>query len=99
MTIMNRRVFHIQPGEMPKALELLNEVGPKINFPGPCRVYHTLTGEFDRIIIEYEFADLAAYEAFWEEWSTTHAAEFMPRWRTVSLPGGSNELFVKDIEL
>ncbi len=96
--IMNRRTFHIQQGEMPNALALLNEIGPKINFPGPCRVYHALTGEFDRIIIEYEFVDLAAYEAFWQDWSETHAAEFMPRWHAISLPGGSNQLFSKELE-
>lgn len=99
MTIMNRRTFHIQPGEMPKALDLLREIGPKINFPGPCRVYYTLTGDFNQIVIEYEFEDLAAYEAFWEYWTDTHATEFMPRWHAISVPGGSNELYHKAIEL
>ena len=99
MTIMNRRIFRIKPGETLNALEILREEGPKVDFPGPVRIYHTLTGEFDRIIIEYEFPDLASYEDFWNYWAETHAAAFMPRWHAISLPGGSNELFVKDIEL
>lgn len=98
MTIMNRRIFHIKPGEMPKALALLHEVGPKIKFPGPCRVYHNLSGEFNRITIEYEFSDFASYEAFWQYWAETFAEEFMPRWYAVSDSGGSNELYYKEIE-
>ncbi|MEZ4864207.1 MAG: hypothetical protein R3C14_23040 [Caldilineaceae bacterium] len=98
--IMNRRTFKIQIGEVEHAIEMLRTEGPKVNFPGPVRVYHTLTGEFNQIIIEYEFPDLATYDAFWQEWSASElAAAFMPGWNAINLPGGSNELFFKEIEL
>jgi hypothetical protein len=59
------------------------------------RIYRTPNlGQFDQVVHEMEFQDIAEREKFWAEWREKRATpEFWKRFDTLRRPGGSAEIW------
>ena len=58
------------------------------------RVYTPNIAPFDRLAVEWEYEDLAAYDKAWTEWQArSETAEFFEKWHQLTENGGTNEIW------
>jgi hypothetical protein len=58
------------------------------------RLYLPEIAPFDQIAMEWEFADLAEYQSFWEEWfASPGGIAFLEKWNELTETGGTNEIW------
>ena len=75
-------------------VELLNDLFERNPWPGgSVRIYKTLTGPFNHVVVETESASLAAYEEQVTKFETNFPEGLRESWAEVADSGGSNELW------
>ena len=80
--IVERLTYHLKPGHVQEALELLKGVRAKLENPDVMRIYAPNIGPPSTlIVVDIEFEDMATRETVWKEWfAKPEAAEFMEKW-------------------
>lgn len=93
--IVDRRTFHVPAGQVESVLQMLeNEIRDHGAPPHGYRVCASETGEFNQVVMETEYENMAEMEAHWADWGTKPTtAAFMERWNAITLPGSSRELW------
>jgi hypothetical protein len=97
--LVNRRTFIINSGHYDEAVALLQEARQisqsSVGFADTqFRIYTSEFGPFDTIVLETEHEHLAAYEHYWDAaFSHPTIPEWFTRWKQVTAPGGSNEIW------
>ena len=67
--IVIRNCFVAKPGYASKLAAQLKEAATAVGLPG-CRILTDLTGEFNRVVMEYEVENLAGFEANMKRYAT-----------------------------
>lgn len=70
--IVVRNCFVAKPGNAGKLAAQLKEAARVANIPG-SRVLTDLTGEFNRVVLEYEVADIGGFETRMKDYATNPA--------------------------
>jgi hypothetical protein len=84
-----RNIFVCRPGNASKLATQLKEAGlDRTNL----RVLTDVTGDFNRVIMEYEVADLAGFEASMREYATDQAFREKMKGYTDLYVTGSREI-------
>ncbi len=89
--IVIRNCFVAKPGQASKLAAQIKEAGKSANF-GTYRVLTDLTGEFNRVILEFEVATIGDFENRMKDYQTN--AEFREKMKgyTDLWMGGSREI-------
>jgi hypothetical protein len=91
--IVNRRTFIVKKGKMDELVALL--VNSRPNEEYRSRIYHSMFGPFDTVAVEFEARDMEGLNrAFEEASSDTDWGEFMTKFDELTVPGGSNEIWM-----
>lgn len=91
--LVDRRTLNVARDKMEDALTQLAEEQARMNWQGPVRIYRPYVAEFDQVVVEFEFADWAEMEAFWNRWQTEGVEAFFTAWADMARPGGRRELW------
>lgn len=92
--IVYRMTFNIKPGHLDEAREMVLAEIKRVNWHRPIRLYTSKMGRFDTLATENDFANLAEYEQYWNDWLATSAARtFIEKWNPLLEPGGAQELW------
>jgi hypothetical protein len=92
--IVHRMTFYIKAGQTDEALALALAEIKRYNWHRPIRFYATKTERFNTLASESEFANLAEYEQFWNDWFADPAARaFLDKWTPLEEPGGMQKLW------
>ena len=89
--IIVRNCFVAKPGNASKLAAQLKEAAAAMNMPG-YRVLTDLTGEFNRVVMEYEAHDLAEFENRLKQYMTDPALRDKMKGYTELWVTGSREL-------
>ena len=93
MTIVNRRTFTVLHGKSQEAIDLLRREAQDSRYR--YRIYSSLYGRFDEVVLEVEFESTAQMEAAWAEWGAQPTVqEFSVRWDAATEAHGRNEVWV-----
>ena len=66
----------------------------KITPPVTMRVYTPNITNFSRVVVEWEYEDLASYEESWAKWAALPSTpEFMDKWYKITKTGGKSEIW------
>ena len=92
--IVERRTFYIKPGSLGKAIELAKESAKFVDVPHGVLLYTHFAGEFNVLMGDVKFENVAELEEFWKKWwSHPDVPEFMERWLAVLQErSGKNEI-------
>jgi hypothetical protein len=89
---IQRSTVLIRSGCMEPAVALIK--GEVERGHGNGRVLTPRFGQFDRLVMELRFQNLAEYEKFWADWSALPTTpHFGEQWPALSIPGGTSELW------
>ena len=66
--IVHRMTFYIKPGHIEEACALVLAEIKRVNWHRPIRLYTSKTGRFNTLATENDFANLAEYEQYWNDW-------------------------------
>lgn len=92
--LVDRRILPVKTGRMEDALEVLRAERAKLDTGGAVRIYAPSVAAFDEIVVEFEFEDWAACEAFWTDWGAAPDVDtFWEKWRDVNRAGGRREIW------
>lgn len=92
--IVHRMTFYIKPGHMEEACALVLAEIKRVNWHRPIRLYTSKMGRFNTLATENDFANLAEYEQYWNDWFATPTARaFLEKWDPLLEPGGTQELW------
>ena len=92
--IVHRMTFYIKPGHIEEARALALAEIKRVNWHRPIRLYTSRMGRFNTLATENDFANLAEYEQYWNDWFATPAARTcLEKWDTLVEPGGAEELW------
>jgi hypothetical protein len=96
--IVTRLTFNVKQGRMQEAAEhVAKEIAAereRSGYAGRTRVYTSSIGQFNQLVIEWEYENLAEHENFWAEWRarpTTPA--FFEKWAEMTVGTGKNEIW------
>ena len=90
--IVQRSTLKVKQGRMEEAVALVLAAAERER-SAVTRVYTIDIGQRDRLAIEWEFENLAAYEQYWTEWRAKPTyAEFRKKWYEI-LYGGETEIW------
>ena len=88
--IVQRATWKAKPGHVEDLIALLKSESSKEGMS--YRVYTTLSGSHETMVVEWEFESLAAQEAFWAKRSAKpETPSFMVKWRELTENEGSTE--------
>ena len=94
--IVVREVFSIDPDQMKKAKELMREyrtMTTKVNHPMP-RIMTDLVARHYTMVMETEFADMAAFEKMMStSFQTSEWQQFYPNFRKLLRGPGRREIY------
>jgi hypothetical protein len=91
--IVNRRTFIVKKGKMDEVVALLVNIQPGTNYRS--RIYSSMFGPFDTIAVEIEARDMDEYNRIFAQASSEPGwADFIARFDALTVPGGSNEMWV-----
>jgi hypothetical protein len=91
--IVNRRTFIVKKGKMDELVALLVNSQPESNYRS--RIYSSMFGPFDTVAVEIEAKDMDEYNRKFAEASSDPGwAEFVVKFDELTIPGGSNEMWV-----
>jgi hypothetical protein len=80
-----------KPGNASKLAAQLKDAASSGKF-ARYRILTDLTGEFNRVILEFEVADIAEFEAQWKDYSTNEAFRAKMKGYTDLWNSGSREI-------
>ena len=86
-----RNCFVAKPGNASKLAAQLKEAAAAGKLPRH-RVLSDLTGEFNRVILEFEVANIAEFEAQWKDYNTNEAFRAKMKGYTDLWISGSREI-------
>ncbi len=66
--ITNRRTVQVKQGHMEAYTAMILAEAKNSVDPGRFRLYASDVGPLNQLVLEIDFADLAAYERFWRDW-------------------------------
>ncbi len=89
--IVVRNCFVAKPGQASKLAAQLKDAAAAAGFP-KFRVLTDLTGEFNRVVLEYEAADLAEFDARQRDYTTNEALRAKMKGYTELWMNGHREL-------
>jgi hypothetical protein len=89
--IVVRNCFTAKPGNASKLAALFKEAAVIANFP-KYRVLTDLTGDFNRVILEYEAANVGEFEAHMKDYATNQAFRDKMKGYTDLYVTGSREI-------
>ena len=86
-----RNCFIAKPGNASKLAAQVKEAAASGKFPRH-RVLTDLTGEFNRVILEFEVENITAFEAQWKDYNTNEAFRAKMKGYTDLWETGSREI-------
>jgi hypothetical protein len=86
-----RNCFVAKPGNASKLAAQLKEAAASGKF-SRYRILTDLTGEFNRVILEFEVANIAEFEAQWKDYNTNEAFRAKMKGYTDLWSSGSREI-------
>lgn len=86
-----RNVFVAKPGMASKLAQLVKSAGQAASFPN-FRVLTDVTGEFNRVVLEYEIDSIAGFEERMKEYATNEALRDAMKGYTELYQTGSREI-------
>jgi hypothetical protein len=86
-----RNCFVAKPGNASKLAAQLKEAASSGKF-SRYRILTDLTGEFNRVILEFEVANIAEFEAQWKDYNTNEAFRAKMKGYTDLWISGSREI-------
>ncbi len=90
---VNRYTFKIKIGCMETAVQTVKAEIARMNIPGTVMTVNF--GRQDVLFVDLPFENLAALEAFFEEWGQDpKTPDFWKVWNTVIEPGTTNEVLI-----
>ena len=90
--LVQRNTTYVKRGKRDEFVELVKAEAENNPPPRWARVCRAVFGPWDVVVIEWEFEDLAEYEAFWEAWTPSEG--FWEKYNDCTARGGSSELWV-----
>lgn len=92
--IVHRMTFHIKPGHLEEACALVLAEIKRVNWHRPIRLYTSKMGRFNTLATENDFANLAEYEQYWQDWlAQPEAHAFIEKWDPLQEAAGVQELW------
>ena len=91
---VQRQIFRVKQGCRDELVQMILDEFVRIAFPRNYRVSTPQFATRDQVCWEAEFADLAEYSNFWDQWNnrpTTPA--FLEKWYALTESGGTSELW------
>ena len=97
MKIINRRLFKIKMGMLQKAAAMMREeieaFAAEGGYSGPGRIYLPHFAPQGTLAVEWEYEDLAAYEAQWAEYGARPAsADFLAKFGQLEFIASHNQI-------
>ena len=86
-----RNCFVAKPGNASKLASQLKDAAASGKF-SHYRILTDLTGEFNRVILEFEVANITEFEAQWKDYSTNEAFRAKMKGYTDLWSSGSREI-------
>lgn len=90
--IIVRNVFVAKPGSASKLATQVKEAGASMQPPVTHRVLTDLTGAFNRVILEYEVANMSEFEARMKDYATNQTFRDKMKGYTDLYTEGSREI-------
>ncbi len=90
--IVVRNTFIAKPGHASKLAAQVKEAAAASKITGKARVLTDLTGDFNRVILEYEVENIAGFEAGMKDYATNPAFREKMKGYTELWTTGSREL-------
>jgi hypothetical protein len=92
--ILQRLTFHVKPGRMDEVVEMLKAADEVLGSTDISRIYTPNIGQFDVVVNDLEFENLAELDALWAEWwSNPETPAFMEKWNELVDAGGGSEVW------
>ena len=90
---MERRTFYAKPGSLTKMIELCKESATFVELPYGFVLYTNFAGEFNVVMADMKFENLAELEELWKE-LVAHPdwPELIERWNEVVARSGKREI-------
>jgi hypothetical protein len=93
--IVNRRTFLVKKGKLDELVTMLADSRKLAKNTYSMRIYHSMFGPFDSVAVELEFKDMDEMARSQEEMMVLpDPAAFMAKFDELTVPGGSNEIWV-----
>ena len=90
--IVVRNCFIAKPGNASKLAAQIKEAASATSMRGKFRVLTDLTGDFNRVVLEYEAANVGEFEANMKEYATNEAFRAKMKGYTDLWSTGSREI-------
>jgi hypothetical protein len=92
--IIERFTYQVKPYRLQEAIALVQEERNHSPRKEHIRIYHTMFGTMDQLVLEFEFDDLAQHAEHWDQWfGSERAAPFGEKWRDLIESGAQREIF------
>ena len=91
--ITNRRTVQVKQGRMEEYAAMILAEAQHAKIDHGFRLYTSDIGTLNQLVLEIDFANLAAYDQFWREWVSIDPATFDERYQSLVEHDIANEIW------